>query len=220
MCNYVYIRCSTSEQTPELQLTDISTLVNLDDTEILNEKVSAYKDNVKRPVFEELKLNIKKGYVKVLYVWHLDRLYRDRKKLIEFLKFCRLYKTQVLSYNQKFLEVFLTMPPPFDEVMYDLMLQIIGWIAEEESSTKSKRVKLSVRKELNGTYSHKGNKWGRKAFPKQTIDRVIRLHNDGYSIRNISNQVYVYDKNKNSKNISKSSVQKIIADFKYKNVSL
>lgn len=220
MSNYVYIRCSTNEQTPELQLTDISTMVNLEDTEILNEKVSAYKDNVKRPIFEDLKLKIKKGSVDILYVWHLDRLYRNRQKLIEFLKFCRLYKTKVLSYNQKFLDVFLTMPPPFDEVMYDLMLQIIGWISEEESSTKSKRVKLSVRKELTGTYSHKGNKWGRKAFPKQTLDRVIRLHNDGYSIRNISNQVNVYDKNKNSKNISKSSVQKIIADFKSKNVSL
>lgn len=216
----VYIRCSTGEQTPELQLTDISTMVNLNNTIILNEKVSAYKDNVKRPVFDELRNEIRKGNVSILYVWHLDRLFRDRKKLVDFLSFCRIHKTKVLSYNQKFLEVFLTMPPPFDEVMYDLMIKIIGWIAEEESSTKSKRVKLSVRKDINGTFSHKGNKWGRKAFPKQTIDRVIKLHKDGSSIRTISNLVNVYDKNNNAKNISKSSVQKIIADFKAKNDSI
>jgi DNA invertase Pin-like site-specific DNA recombinase len=214
MYNYVFIRCSTGEQTPELQLTDISSMVNLDSLKILTEKVSAFKDNTKRPILDELRNEIKKGKVNILYVWHLDRLYRDRKKLVDFLAFCRLYKTKVLSYNQKFLEVFLTMPSPFDEAMYDLMLQIIGWIAEEQSTTKSNRVKLAVRKAVNGTFSHKGNKWGRKAFPKQTIDRVIKLYKSGSSIRNIANQVKVYDKNKNSKNISKSSVQKIIVDFK------
>lgn len=212
--NYIYIRCSTGEQTPELQLTDISTMVNLENSIILNEKVSAYNDNVKRLELEILKSRIKNGNVGILYVWHLDRLYRNRKKLVEFLSFCRLYRTKVISYNQKFLEVFLTMPSPFDEAMYELMLQIIGWIAEEESSTKSKRVKLAVRKEETGTFSHKGNKWGRKSFPKQTIERVLKLHKEGSSIRTISNHVNIYDKNNNSKNISKSSVQKIIADFK------
>jgi DNA invertase Pin-like site-specific DNA recombinase len=211
MNNYVYIRCSTGEQTPELQLTDISTMVNIESVQIHIEQVSAFKDNIKRPVFDSLRNDIKKGNVSILYVWHLDRIFRDRKKLIDFLSFCRLHKTKVLSYNQKFLEVFLTMPTPFDEAMYDLMLQIIGWIAEEESSTKSKRVKMAVRKDANGTYSHKGKKWGRKAFPKQTIDRVLRLHNEGASIRSISSQVNVYDKNNNSKNISKSSVHKIIS---------
>jgi DNA invertase Pin-like site-specific DNA recombinase len=111
------------------------------------------------------------------------------------------------------------MPPPFDEVMYNLMLEIIGWIAEEQSSTKSIRVKLAVRKGVKGTYSHKGNKWGRKAFPKQTIDRVIKLHKDGTSIRNISSLVKVYDKNNNPRNISKSSVHKIVTDFNAPNHS-
>jgi DNA invertase Pin-like site-specific DNA recombinase len=219
MNDYLYIRCSTGEQTPELQLTDISTMVNLHHTEILSEKVSAYKDNTKRPVFDELKNKIKIGSVKILYVWHLDRLYRDRKKLVEFLKFCRIYKTKVLSYNQKFLEVFLTMPPPFDEVMYELMLNIIGWIAEEESSTKSKRVKMAIKKGISGTYSHKGNKWGRKAFSKQTLDRVINLHKEGESLRSIASKISVYDKNRNARNISKSSVQKIISVFKAENDS-
>jgi DNA invertase Pin-like site-specific DNA recombinase len=213
MNSYVYIRCSTGEQTPELQLNDISTMVNIESVEIHIEQVSAYKDNIKRPVFDAIRNDIKKGNVSILYVWHLDRIFRDRKKLLDFLSFCRLHKTKVLSYNQKFLEVFLTMPSPFDEALYDLMLQVIGWIAEEESTTKSKRVKLAVRKDVNGTYSHKGNKWGRKAFPKMTIDRVLKLHNEGNSLRNISSQIKVYDKNNNSRNISKSSVHKIISTF-------
>ena len=219
MNNYVYTRCSTGEQTPELQLTDISKMVNLENTIILTELVSAFKENQKRPVIDDLKLKIRNGKVNLIYVWHLDRLFRDRKKLIEFLAYCRLYKTKVLSYHQKFLEVFLTMPPPFDEAMYNLMLQIIGWIAEEQSTTKSFRVKLAVRKGVKGTYSYKGNKWGRKAFPKQTIDRVIKLHKDGTSIRNISALVKVYDKNNNPRNISKSSVHKIVTDFNAPNHS-
>ncbi len=219
MGNYIYVRCSTGEQTPELQLTDISTMVNLDLSIILIENASAYKEKSKRPVFDELKHQIKLGSVEILYVWHLDRIFRDRRKLGEFLTFCRLHKTKVLSFKQKFLETLLNMPPPFDEFMYDIMLLIIAWIAEEESTTKSSRVKLAVRKDNNVTYSYRGNKWGRKAFPKQTLDRVINLHNEGNSLRTISSKVSVYDKNNNSRNISKSSVQKIIADYKAKNDS-
>jgi len=40
--------------------------------------------------------------------------------------------------------------------MHDLMLNIMGWIAQDESDKKSKRVKAAIRKENGITKSYKG----------------------------------------------------------------
>jgi len=92
------------------------------------------------------------------------------------------------------------------------MIQQAGEQAEEESRKKSERVKLAVRKESGITKSYKGNKWGRKNLTKQTIKKVIQLkkENPKLSIREISKQISYYDKNNNSKNISRSAVHKIL----------
>lgn len=212
MDNAIYLRTSTDDQTPQLQLRDIATLVRIEDAILLEETVSAWKDNVARPAFDNLKALIKSRKVSSLYVWHLDRIYRNRKRLVEFLSLCRNYGVSVFSFNQKWIVSIQQMDAPFNEIMFDFMLQIIGWIAEDESTTKSNRVRMSVRKTEEGTFSHKGNKWGRKAMPKQTVTRVLELHKAGNSIRAIASEVQIYDKNKNGKPISKSAVHKIIVD--------
>ena len=89
--------------------------------------------------------------------------------------------------------------------MFDMLIQIFGRIGEEESLKKSQRVKMAVvRKDGKKTKSYKGNTWGRKPLPKQTIDRVIKLKGEGLSIREIAKRVLVYDKSRNAKNISKN----------------
>jgi DNA invertase Pin-like site-specific DNA recombinase len=92
------------------------------------------------------------------------------------------------------------------------MINLLGWMGESESAKKSARVKMAVVKKEKGTYSYKGKKWGRKPFPKQTIDRVLDLHRQNKSIREIADLVMVYDKNNNAKKISKSGVHKIILE--------
>ncbi len=214
-----YIRTSTIEQTPELQIADIKTLLSTEPDLILQEQVSAFKNNLIRPMFEELKKLIRNRTVASVYVWHLDRIFRNRKKLVEFLSFCKNYQVQVFSYNQKWLNAIQEISPPFNEIMYDLMLQIIGFMAEDESQTKSKRVKMAVRRTSAGTVSYKGNRWGRKGLTKQTLEKVITLFQSGISIRNIASAVKIYDSNNNARNISKSAVHKIIAEFKAENHS-
>lgn len=211
--NLIYIRTSTALQTPELQLNDIDSLNPPADAEVLKEKESAWKENEKRPVFDNIVSLITSGKVKNLFVWDLDRVYRNRKRLVEFLTLCKNYRTQVYSYNQQWLRSIQTIMPPFNEIVYDLMLQILGWIAEEESIKKSNRVKMAVRKEVNGTFSHKGNKWGRKTLPKQTVARIMQLHEAGKSLRQIASDVMVYDRNNNGKPISKSAVHKTISRY-------
>ena len=213
----IYIRTSTNEQAPELQLNDIRSIIEKEPDIIFQEKISAFKDNILRPEFEKLKKLISERKLTALYIWHIDRIFRNRKKLLEFLAFCKNHHVSIFSFNQKWLESIQTITPPFNEIMFDLMLQIIGFMAEDESATKSKRVKMAVKTDLNGnTISYKGNKWGRKQFPKQTENKVIALYQTGKSIREIAAEVQVYDKNKNSRNISKSAVHKIIVNFKSK----
>lgn len=212
MKKYAFIRCSTKEQEPHLQLRDIGTMIPVEQLVVIEENISAFKKNVKRLEFEKLYKLIKAKAVDELYVWHLDRLFRSRKGLVEFLSFCKIYKVKVFSYNQRWLETINEMPVPFNEIMFDLFLQIIGWIAESESETKSNRVQLAVRKTDNGTYSCKGKKWGRKPLPPQTINRVLEHRKEGKSIREIAAIVMVYDKNNNGRNIAVLTVHKILTE--------
>jgi DNA invertase Pin-like site-specific DNA recombinase len=208
--NIIYIRTSTSEQTPELQLRDIKTICPVDAIEYV-EQLSAWKENVKRPVFEKIIKQLKDGKVESLYVWDWDRIYRNRNRLKEFLLLCKMKGVVLHSYRQTWFEDFHRIPPPFNEIVMDMVINLLGWIGEEESEKKSSRVKMAVKKTSKGTFSHNGNKWGRKAFPKQTITRVLELNQEGKSIRQIASLVSVYDKNNNARKISKSAVQQIIS---------
>ena len=208
----IYIRTSTKEQSPELQLTDISNLNPPDDALILEEQQSAFKDNVVRPHLEYLFKLISSGKVNEIYVWDLDRIYRNRLRLCEFFILCKVQRITIHSYNQKWLEEMNSIPPPFNDIVKDLLISITGWTGEEESKKKSNRVKMAVRRTEEGTLSYKGKKWGRKPLSKQTITRVLELHNAGSSIRAIANAVQIYDKNNNGRPISKSAVHKIISE--------
>lgn len=211
MCNLIYLRTSTNEQNPEIQLRDIQSAFNLDDYKIFIEKDSAWAENVVRPEFDNCLSLIKSGKVNHVYVWHLDRIYRNRKKLKDFFLLCNHKKTTIHSFSQKWLESINSIPEPFNEIVQELLVNLMGWTAEDESTKKSNRIKMAVvKKENSKTVSYKGNRWGRKPFPPQTIKRVLELSNQGLSIRQIASQVTVFDKNRNEKKISRSSVHKIL----------
>lgn len=210
--NISYIRTSTKEQEPELQMADIKKLCMADELVFYKEKLSAWKENVKRPVFAEIVSLIKAGRVKNLYVWDLDRIFRNRLRLKEFFLLCKIHNTKIHSANQAWLSEINSIPPPFNDMVFDLLINLFGWIGEEESCKKSNRIKNAVVKKENcSTVSYKGNKWGRQSFPKQTINRVLDLAKTGLSIREIASQITVFDKNRNEKKISKSAVHKILA---------
>jgi len=215
----IYIRVSTEEQNPENQLRDIKSMFDAEECSIFEDKQSAWKDDSERNSFSNLKKDIKRRVVSDLYVWDLDRLFRNRKKLIEFFQYCKNYDCNIHSYNQKWLEELSKMPEPFNEAMHDLMLQIMGWIAQDESDRKSKRVKSAIRKKNGITISYKGNVWGRKGLSKKVISNVIQMKKDNpkMSIRDIADNSFYNDKNGNKKNVSKSIVHKILQESKVEN---
>ncbi len=235
---WMYIRTSTEDQEPENQIKDTETISGKEYI-LLQDKQSAWKDNKDRPDFERLKSLIKKAGGGDLYIWDWDRLFRNRKKLKEFFQFCAMYKCRVHSFRQDFFEAFYKIPAPFDEIMQELFLNLLGWLAEDESTKKSERVMAARRKvcekcgkknnagdlicEKCGdslkkvkTISYKGNPWGRKNIPNRVINKVLGMkrENPELSIRDISKVVTYYDKNKNEKNISRSAVHKILQENK------
>jgi len=210
----IYIRTSTEEQNPENQIKDIQTIMpeSIVAT-ILKDQQSAYKDNVDRQSFKQIIKQIKLSEVSDIYVWDWDRLYRNRLKLKEFFALCKMYKVKVHSFRQTWYEDLNKIPEPFNEIMIDLMLNLMGWLGEDESKKKSERIKASIRKKDGKTISYKGNRWGRKSLPKQTKDRILALHQEGKTIRRIAELVKTTDSNNHMKSISKSVVHKVIKGF-------
>jgi len=209
----VYIRTSTDEQNPENQIKDIEAIAGKDYI-LFKDKQSAKKEKKERDNFERLKKEISKRKINELYVWDLDRIYRNRKKLKEFFEFCKLYKCKIHSYRQQWLEELHKIPEPFNEIMHSLMLNIMGWLAEEESKKKSERIRLAMRKTKNGVYSYLGNKWGRKKLPIKTARKIIELRKRGKTYREICNEVYYWDKNNHKKHVSLGIVHKVLEQFK------
>jgi DNA invertase Pin-like site-specific DNA recombinase len=216
MNTIIYIRTSTDEQEPQNQIKSCEKLSN-GEYKLLQDKQSAFTDKKEREKFEIAKKLIKSRTIKHFIVWDLDRIYRNRKKLKEFFQLCKVYNCSIHSVNQQWLEQLNDIPSPFNEIMHELMLNLMGWLAEDESKKKSDRVKLAVRKESGITKSYKGNKWGRKSISRKTINEVLELDKQGISIRKIAEQVYIWDKNNNKKLIGKSTVHKIVSEFRGKN---
>lgn len=207
----IYLRTSTEDQHPENQLKDCVSVAKFGEYEIIQEKESAWKDNVRRDGLNSITAKIKQNKLRHLIVWDLDRLFRNRKKLIAYFKFAKHYNCQIHSFRQQFFESINSMPEPWNEMVFDIMLQLMGWLAEDESKKKSLRVKAAVRKiEGQPTKSYKGKKWGRQSLSKRVIQQVLDLRNEGHSIREISKQVKYWDKNNNERQISKSAVHKIL----------
>ena len=211
MTTYIWIRTSTDLKNPKLQLKDGISINKYGEYKVLEEKQSAWKDK-ERIIFESLRALIKKGEVKHLIVWDLDRLYRNRKKLIAFFKFCKLHGCKIHSYRQQFLESIHKMPEPFNEAMFDFMVQMMGWMAEDDSKRKSDRIKNAIRRSPGKeTKSYLGNKWGRKGLSKSVINNIFEEHKQGKSIREIADSVWYWDKNHNQKFVSKSAVHKVLS---------
>ena len=203
----IYIRTSTKEQNPQNQLRDCESIrprIKPEDTFVdymlLEEQQSAWSDYKERENFNKLLRLIKVRKVTNLIVWDLDRIYRDRKKLIAFFEFCKLHKCNIYSYSKQLISDIKNMPSPWNEAIHDLMLQIMGWLAEEESNKKSERIKAAVRRAGKITTSYKGNRWGRKPIPTRTRNLVLELHSQGKSIRQIAKE----------RDLSVGSVHKII----------
>lgn len=205
----IYLRTSTEEQTPENQLRDCQSINKYGNAEIIQERQSAFKDK-DREKFERIREDIKSDRIDHLIVWDLDRLYRNRKKLTEFFEYCKIYGCKIHSVRQEWLEQLHKIPEPFNEIVSNLLVQLMGWLAEDESKKKSERVKIA--------YQNRKKDWGRKPLSDAVKEEIIRLKEQGLSIREIADSVTYWDKNNNRKFVSKSAVHKTLLEFNAKHI--
>jgi DNA invertase Pin-like site-specific DNA recombinase len=221
----IYARVSTKDQSEAEQIPSIKKGFDLsDDVLVFREEVSAWSIDKEEKRFELKRLvsAIKAGSLDKLYIWDLDRLYRNRKKTREFFELCSFYNVEIFSLNQKWLNDFQKLKDQFPdnfkfliENISSLLLDVYSQTAEDESLKKSERVRLKVQKCPDGvTRSVNGKKWGRRSLSPRIIKEVLQFNSEGRSIRWIASNTYSYDKNQNKKNLSVGAVHKIITENK------
>lgn len=220
----IYLRTSTKEQNPELQLKqckDFAITNNLEVMETISEQGSAYKIEKIRTKWEKAIEKAKSEKLDIV-LWKYDRSFRNREEFFKFMKVMfEVYGTKVYSVTEpsilsfwNLLDTSNTGNPIFDELlknifkaMWDFMIQQAGEQAEEESRKKSERVKLAVRKDNNGkTKSYKGNKWGRKTISTQKLNKIKQYYKEKpkSSVRQAEKEL----------GISKSVIHKYLKDIK------
>jgi len=222
----IYERTSTKEQHPELQHKDNVEFCKEKGLEIVETKAeqgSAWK-NKKREIWDYVVEKAKKEKLNIV-LWRYDRAFRNRKEFFKFMKIMfEVYDVKIYSVKEPSILTFWNMieksytdNPVINELikgifmaLWDFLIQQAGEQAEEESTKKSERVKLAVRREEGITKSYKGNKWGRKSLSNQTKNKIIKLREQGKSYNEICKLVTYSDKNNNPKNVSKGIVHKIL----------
>ena len=100
---------------------------------------------------------------KVLYLWHLNRLYRRRNLQYNFIKENNnKYRLKVYTVKQKFLLELSKRKDSMSSFIYDIMLMTFGYLAEAESEDKSENVKKSYHLKNGRIYTNKNRLVGRK----------------------------------------------------------
>jgi DNA invertase Pin-like site-specific DNA recombinase len=232
----IYNRTSTKEQNPELQLQDCLIFCkekNLEVVDKILEQGSAYKKDKVREEWEKVIQRAKQEKLNIV-LWRYDRAFRNRKEFFEFMKVMfEVYQVKVYSVKEPSIISFWNMleqsysdNPVMNELikgifktLWDFLIQQAGEEAEEESRKKSDRVKLSIVKtDSEGntikTISYKGNKWGRKLLSEETNNKIIEAYKQGRSLRQITKEVFYWDKNRNQKFVSLGYVHKLLTKFK------
>jgi len=221
----IYNRVSTSEQEPELQLGDCRKFCRERDwkvVKVFTEKASAWKDDVERPIFNSM-IEFVKGGADVIVVWRMDRFSRQPEETVleqvRMLKLMHAVKVCAVR-GDAWSELVNTIGSLegsgfIGKALLEFLETVIRGLEHQrafrESQVKSERVKLAVVRKGGKTFSYKGNRWGRKSYPPQTVRRVLELREQGLSIREIQKEVVIHLNGK-TRNISRGGVHKIITE--------
>lgn len=216
---FIYLRVSTDDkgQDPENQLADCMRyayehkwIESDEDAQVWREQAGAWGKTT-RPVFDEMMTQTWKQKIPILLVWDYDRLYRDRKKLLETIRNYGLVGTKILSVRQSWLQKILEIPDPFNEMFYELMLHMVAWMAEEESQKKSDRVKIAYKRRKAGA-EREGRKvkWGRKTVLTPELIQTVYAHKQSapeLSIRKLAERITL----STGRKVSRTAVQRILS---------
>lgn len=157
--NYAYLRVSSKEQNLYRQLDAISGLdVHIDERDIYIDKQSGRDFN--RPEWNALKRSIRAG--DTLFIKSLDRLGRNKEGILQEWKWLTDNKINVVVLDMPLLDTRKYKDlDGIGELVTNLVLQILSWLAEEER----KNIKQRQREGIESA-KIRGVKFGRPSIPK------------------------------------------------------
>lgn len=202
----IYIRVSTDKQTEESQLSSCEKLCKDKDWEVINvfreHGKSAYQQ-VRRPEYDKIIDLAKKRKIKHIVVWALDRwTRRGNKELRAILDYLNKYDVQLHSVREYWIEQLTTSELSF---VRDIVLDVLGWIAHQESERISERVKTSKRFQK----AKKAGLVGRPTIIQEVEDKVIELLKQGKTYSYIETHVTYKAKHGKIKHVSAPTISSI-----------
>jgi len=178
----IYLRVSTERQDEQSQLIACKDLCNKRGWEVTgvfaDHGKSAYH-NVNRPRYEIVLKLVRDRKVQHVVVWALDRwTRRGNKELKKTIEYLDKFGVQLHSVKEYWIEQITTSELSF---VKDIVLDILGWIAWQESNRRSERVKDS----LNFQNALKNGTVGRPSIPQQIRVRIAELLRQGKTYKQI-----------------------------------
>jgi len=174
----LYLRVSTDKQSEENQEPDCLRLCAARGWTpvIYRETMSGAK---KRPVWDSLREDVRLGKVQAVVVWALDRTGRNRVQIAHDLGELFRFRAEVASVKDSWLDQ-ATGP------LRDLLVQILGWVAEGERARLIERTNAGLARARS-----QGKKLGRKFIPDELRESIRQLWERKNPIKGIARALVV-----------------------------
>jgi len=174
----LYMRCSTDQQSVELQRNDLRTLCERHPdwhvTEYVDEGVSGTKN--RRPALDRLMADVQKGKIQLVAVWKFDRFARSVSHLLQSLEIFQSMNVDFISYSEA-----IDTRTPIGRMCFT----VVGAVAELERSLIVDRVRSGQQ-----AAKRRGKHIGRQSLvTDQQKATIASLRSSGVSLRAIAAQV-------------------------------
>ena len=177
----LYVRVSTTGQTTENQLIELSEVCDRNKwhiTNVYNETISGTKGVDERAELNRLLQDASRKKFSKVVVWSVDRVGRSMKHLVTVLSQLKDLGCDIYSYKQA-IDTSTTMGSSF--------FHIVGIFAELENNMRAERQKIGIRRALDN-----GAKFGRKSImTDKLVQSVVDLRRKGLSMRGIATKLDV-----------------------------
>ena len=175
----IYVRVSTSSQTTENQLIELSEVCERNKwhiTNVYNETISGTKGVDERAELNRLLQDASRKKFSKVVVWSVDRVGRSMKHLVTVLSQLKDLGCDIYSYKQA-IDTSTTMGSSF--------FHMVGIFAELENTMRAERQKIGIKRALS-----QGVKFGRKSkLNDKTLGLINNMRNQGLSIRKIASKL-------------------------------
>ena len=176
-----YVRVSTDGQSTENQMMELERVAKQRDWEVVavfdDNGVSGSKGRTDRKQFDEMIKAATRGEFDIVAAWHVDRLGRSMRDLLNFLAELDAVGWHLYLHVQS---IDTTTPQG------KMLFQMYGMFSEFERSMIQERVKAGLERA-----KAKGKVFGRPKLKKKIRDEIIEARGTGLSHRKISKQVGV-----------------------------